>query len=109
MTYKVIVPLVLAKDRDGRTHHVYQDGEISWLSAEQAAYFLEAGLVAKVDDGGRTPAAAGDEGDEPDVPKQAAPKAVWVEYAVNGAPEGERISDAEAEALTKAELVERFN
>lgn len=107
MSFKVIAPLVLAKDHEGKTHHVYAGGVIEWLSPEQAAHFLDSELVVKV--GGAQPAA--DPGDDPepvDKPKQAAPKASWVEYAVNGAPEDERISEDEAEAMTKAELVERF-
>ena len=109
MSYKVIAPLVLAKDPEGKTHHVYEGGVIQWLSPEQEKHLLNTGLVVKL--GGQTsPELPGDVGDDVlDKPKQAAPKASWVEYAVNGAPAGERISEDEAEAMTKAELVERFS
>lgn len=112
MSYQVVAPLVIAKDQDGRLHHVYEGGVISWLSPEQEAHFVDSGLVVKV--GGAQPAAGPDDDEVSDAdealdkPKQAAPKASWVEYAVNGAPEDERISEDEAEAMTKAELVERF-
>ncbi len=105
MSFRVIAPLVLAKDREGKTHHVYEDGVIEWLSPEQERHLIDSSLVVRV--GGNQFQSAGLDGDV-DKPKQAAPKAVWVEYAVNGAPEDERISEDEAETLTKAELVERF-
>lgn len=109
MSYQVTAPLVLVKDREGKTHHVYEKGVIEWLSPEQESHLLGLGMVVKV---GGAPAAGSDDsaaGDEvADKPKQASTKAAWVEYAVSGAPEGQRISEAEAESLTKAELVERF-
>lgn len=47
-TYRVVAPLVLAKDAKGLIHHVYQNGTIEWLSDEQAQMFLELGLVEKI-------------------------------------------------------------
>lgn len=55
MSYRVIAPLVIAKDQDGRPHHVYEGGVIQWLSDEQAEHFLGTGLVEEID---------GDEGGE---------------------------------------------
>lgn len=108
MSYKVIAPLVLAKDPEGKTHHRYEGEVIQWLSPEQAQHFLGLGLVIRL--GGQPAPEPSDDGqDVLDKPKQAAPKASWVEYAVNGAPVDERISEDEAEAMTKAELVERFS
>lgn len=108
MSYRVTAPLVLAKDREGKTHHVYENGLIEWLSPEQASHLLSMGMVEKVG-GAPAPVDPDDDlDDEPDKPKQAAPKAAWEEYAVERAPEGQRISQEEAESLTKKELIERF-
>lgn len=43
-----------------------------------------------------------------DPPKRVSPKAEWIDYAVNGAPLEDRIPEDEAQAMTKAELVEMF-
>ncbi|MDV6979651.1 hypothetical protein [Mycobacterium intracellulare] len=100
MSYKVVAPLVLAKDREGKTHHRYAEEVIEWLPPDQAAHFLDTGLVVKV--GGAAESANGGDGG-PDKPKQVAPKADWVDFAVaNG------LTEDEAEAMTKAELIEQF-
>jgi hypothetical protein len=91
--YTVTAPLVLAKDEEGHTHHVYQGGIIEWLSDEQAAHFLTEGLVEKTgtsDDDGK--------------PAKAAPKADWVEHAV-----ADGYDRDEVEAMTKADLVALFD
>lgn len=41
-------------------------------------------------------------------PIHVAPKADWVNYAVNGAPEALRLTKEDAEGMTKAELIGRF-
>lgn len=110
MSYQVIAPLVLAKDPEGKTHHRYEGEIIQWLSPEQARHFVDLGLVSEI---GHTAALGAVEvssptGDDYEKPKQVAPKAAWIEYAVFGAPGGQRLTRDEAEVLTKAELVERF-
>ncbi|APE17764.1 hypothetical protein BOH72_23380 [Mycobacterium sp. WY10] len=58
VAYRVIAPLVLAKDQQGRVHHYYSaesragDSIIPWLSDEQAEHFLNEGLVEKITIGG---------------------------------------------------------
>lgn len=100
MSYQVVAPLVIAKDQAGRLHHVYEGGVIPWLSKEQAEHFLSEGLVVKVADAA---ASANDGYGGPEKPKQVAPKADWVDFAVaNG------LTEDEAEAMTKAELIEQF-
>ena len=114
MSYKVVAPLVLAKDAEGRVHERYEGATIAWLSDEQARHFLGLGLVEEIgapaaaasrDDGDHS-GGAGDGHEEP--PKQVANKAAWEDWAVNHAPEGQRISAEEAETLTKKELIARF-
>ena len=59
MGYRVIAPLVVARDQAGMLHHTYEGSYIDWLSDEQAEHFLSLDLVE--------PAAAPVE-DEPSVP-----------------------------------------
>lgn len=49
MSYQVVAPLVLARDKEGKTHHVYQGGVIDWLSDDQAEHFIGTGLVVELD------------------------------------------------------------
>ncbi len=44
----------------------------------------------------------------PKPPRHVYPKSDWVAFAVDGAEENERVSREEAEAMTKAELIEMF-
>lgn len=102
MSYKVIAPLVLAKDPEGKTHHRYEGEVIQWLSPEQAQHFLGLDLVVEV---GKAPAAVAEPapaggGDAPEKPKRTAPKAAWAEFA--------GLSEEETEAMTKAEIIEQF-
>lgn len=101
MSYKVVAPLVLAKDSEGKTHHRYEGDVIQWLSPEQAQHFLGLGLVVEVN--GHTPPAADAGGPAVEKPKQVAPKADWVDFAVASG-----LTADEAEAMTKAELIEQF-
>ncbi|GFG72697.1 hypothetical protein [Mycobacterium botniense] len=67
--YRVIAPLVVAKDQTGRNHHVYAGGWLPWLDDEQRAHFLAHGLVEEVDTPA-TVASPGSEQPEPDEPKK---------------------------------------
>lgn len=76
------------------------------------AYFRRHGYT--VDDV-PAPADEPDEADEPpeasegpEVPAQSAPKGEWVAYATAHPDEAQRLSTEDAEALTKAALVERY-
>jgi hypothetical protein len=53
------VPLVIAKDRDGKLHHYYNQpiggsilygSCIPWLNAEQRDHFLRIGLVEEIEE-----------------------------------------------------------
>lgn len=92
MSYRVTGACVLAKDREGQTHHVYENGLISWLSDEQAKHLLDQKLVEEVD---------GAADDSP--PAKTAPKADWVAFAV-----AKGADEAEAEGLTKQELQDLY-
>lgn len=100
MTYRVTAPLVLARDKEGKVHHVYQNGVINWLPEDQKAHFLDVGLVEKVSG---SPAVEDDDDSGDGVPLRAAPKAEWVDYAISKGADSE-----EAEASTKAELIELY-
>lgn len=92
-TYKVVVPLVLARDQDGHTHHVYENGLIHWLSDDQAEHFLDQKLVEKV--------SGGSDSDGP--PGKTALKEEWVAYAVS-----KGADEAEANALNKPDLIDLY-
>lgn len=59
MPYRVIAPLVIIKDREGRARHHYRDVPASagiggpvipWLSNEQAAHLLRLGLIETIEE-----------------------------------------------------------
>jgi hypothetical protein len=47
MAYRVVAPLVVAKDRKGRLHHKYEGETIEWLSDEQREHFISMDLVER--------------------------------------------------------------
>ena len=102
-SYTVVAPCIVTVD--GKSQHHTRTGRVVEVDDAEAAPLVDAGQLAPRE----RPAPPVDDPEPVDKPKQAAPKASWVQYAVHGAPEGERISEDEAEAMTKAELVERFN
>ncbi|CQD03762.1 hypothetical protein BN000_00642 [Mycobacterium europaeum] len=98
--YRVVAPLVVAKDQTGKLHHCYRGAWIPWLSDEQRAHFLRHGLVEQLDSPDAGPEIA------PldaliEKPKKVAPKEEWVRFGVS-----KGNSAAELEALTKDELVD---
>lgn len=48
MSYQVVAPLVLVRDKGRHVHHVYEGGVVDWLDDDQRAHFLSAGLVKEV-------------------------------------------------------------
>jgi hypothetical protein len=48
--FRVVAPLVIAKDQHGRMVHCYRGALLGWLNDEQAAHFLRKGLVERVGD-----------------------------------------------------------
>lgn len=97
MGYKVKAALVIAANQNGDRVYTYQNGVIPWLSDDDAERFVDEGLVEEVEDDD-TPL---DEGGEVTRPHQTAPKDAWVDYAVS-----KGWSQADAEAATKAELIQ---
>jgi hypothetical protein len=112
MTARVIGPLVLAKDREGRVGYWYFGQEIPWLAAEDRARLEADGLIAPaqlVEDlievatefvatvTDPAPAAPTTESGRP---WSTATRAVWVDYVVS-----QGIARADAEELTKKELM----
>ena len=95
MSFRVVAPLVLARDKGGETHHVFEGGVIDWLSDKQEAHFLATGLVEKV---------GGPDHVEGEPPTKAASKAEWVEYAV-----ADGYDRDEVEAMTKADIQALFD
>ncbi len=105
MGYKVTAPLVLVRDQQGGVTYHYNEALLpSDVGGEQLQQLLDAGMVEKT---GSDPRQTTDEQDAPPTvqvkkPAQVAPKEAWVEYAVSrGA------TPAEAELLTKQELIEQ--
>lgn len=99
MGYLTVAPLVLVRvpgaGDDYRVDYHYGGSPIPWLSDEQREHLLSKGMVVEVD-GDATP----DHGDS-GRPKNVATKDAWVEYRVS-----QGVDRAEAEALTKQELVD---
>lgn len=97
MSYLVIAPCVVAKDQDGRLHHVYEGGVIQWLSDDQTKHFLDSGLVESTDKGvgGAEPVEEAEDGP----PAKSAPKSDWVDYAAASG-----YDRAEVEEMSKADI-----
>lgn len=99
MTFIATAPLVLVKNQSGQVDYAYQGDVIPWLSGEQKKRFLDEGFVKELGEGAGDPGA--DPSDGP--PAKVAAKAEWVAFAVS-----QGANEAEAEALTKQELVELY-
>lgn len=111
MSYRVTAPLVLVRDEDGKTHHLYEGTVVDFIDAGHAAYLLEQGMLAA--DGTSSGAASSAEArtvdaevndSDPDVdsprPPHVAAKAKWVDYAVD-----QGFDRDEAEAMSKEKLI----
>lgn len=46
--WKVVAPLVIAKDQTGKLHHAYCGSLLGWLNDEQREHFLRRGLVEEI-------------------------------------------------------------
>lgn len=117
MGYIVTAPMALIDCEDDTVATVYRGGAVpDNVTDAHLAHLKEFGLVAegKVTGGlaptrrgdGSEPATAESESEsaaEDEPPAKAAPKADWVAYAVDHG-----MSQGDAEALTKDDLVERF-
>ena len=114
MSYLVTAPCVVARDQDGRLHHVYEGGVIQWLSPEQAKHFLDSELVEETGKGvgGSDPAADEPEADEeeagPSRPASNASKPDLIEWVVANLAkdDGSDYTAEELDELTKAKLWE---
>lgn len=114
MSYQVTAPLVLAKDRTGKVRYHYYDSVIPWLSSEQAAHLLDLDMVVEIPDVEEfvDPNLVVSDESEPDglkMPNRVAPKDEWSAYAVAITAKTDKpLTNDEAEAFTKVELIERF-
>ena len=109
---RVIAPLVLVRDEQGRVHHCYENTVIDAVDADHAAYLLAQGMVVAADDTRPNPVVAdrveperaevggGDPAVDHPRPPHVAAKERWVGYAVS-----QGFDAAEAEAMTKAQLI----
>jgi hypothetical protein len=103
MSYKVVVPCVIARDRERHAHHHYEGALIPWLADDQAQRFLDEGLVEKVT--GAAPSDSSDDGP----PAKTALKEEWVNYVVaKTATTNEPVSVEDADAMSKADLIELY-
>ena len=96
MSYKVLAACVLAKNQQGLIQYVYESGVIQWLSEEQAAHFVEEGLVEEI--GGGDP----DDPPSDEKPAKVATKAILVDWL----DEHGQYDRDELEAQTKDQLWE---
>ncbi len=111
----VTAPVVVVPDATGKLRYHYRGAVLDELSEYDYDRLVARGMVADL---GRPAVAVVDpdpDGDgesgqaeqsgtgDLERPKQAAPKEAWVEYAV-----ARGMSEAEADALTKAELIARL-
>ncbi|MBF6326772.1 MULTISPECIES: hypothetical protein [Nocardia] len=115
MSVIVTAPVVVVPDATGKLRYHYRGAVLDELSEYDYDRLVARGMVADL---GRPAVAVVDpdpDGDgesgqaeqsgtgDLERPKQAAPKEAWVEYAV-----ARGMSEAEADALTKAELIARL-
>ncbi|SBS73783.1 Gp7 [uncultured Mycobacterium sp.] len=91
MSYVVKAPLVLARDKGGHVHHVYEGGVIDWLPEDQAKHFVDTGLVEK--------SGGAEDSEDEGQPAKSAPKSEWVDFAVAAGYDRE-----EVEAMNKADI-----
>jgi hypothetical protein len=121
MSYLVVAPLVLVRDQQGATHHRYAGTIVEWIAPDQEKHLLDNGFVVKVDADvaveGVVPFEPADgvvEDSEDDAftadgkPKRVAPKDIWVKYASSPDRGDKQISEADADAMTKQDLVDLF-
>lgn len=108
---EVTAPVIVVPGADDKLHYHYS-GAIVDLNADDYERLIADGMVkayeaettaAPADADGDGDGGNGGSGDSPERPKQTAPKDAWVDYAVTRG-----IDKAEAEALTKPELISRL-
>jgi hypothetical protein len=110
MSYRVIAPLVVAKDQSGFNRHRYHGAIIPWLSEAQAAHFLRLRLVEVIPEPVAAPAPVVAEVENAvnavvtgvtGKPAKVASKEAWVEYGVTQGQDRD-----ELEKLNKPDLVD---
>ena len=120
--YRVIAPLVIAPDADGKLHYHYAGAEVETIEADAAKRLTGEGLIEKVKATGRSAAPASTSKAQTGVksepkktgdstppsndgpPPLVAPDEDWQAYAVT-----QGLTEDEAKALSKADLVARFS
>lgn len=80
MSYKVLVPCVIARDQGGHSHHYYEGAVIPWLDKDQASRWLDEEQVAKLAAGPRDEPAAepADDGGKPGADAHKPELVEWV-------------------------------
>ena len=116
MSYRVVAPLVLARDQEGRTQHRYEGAVITWLPEDQKRLFLDSGFVVEVgqpaddadqgdpiDDAG---VADGDSTSGTERPASVATKDVLIDWLLehDTLPDGDKHSRSALQRLNKDEL-----
>jgi hypothetical protein len=104
MSFRVIAPLVVVRDRSGRLQHTYHGAVVPWLGDEQKEHFLRHKLVEEVAAAPAVtpqPAPAAAPGDK--APLKTAPDTDWVKYAVS-----KGANQDDAQKATKQELIELY-
>lgn len=108
MSYRVVAPLVLARDHNGSTHHCYAGAHIDWLPEDQKHLFLELGLVEKIsaEKPASDPPVDGGESDGSHKPHAAATKAELIAWLVDHAvrPDGSDYTAGSLQPTNKDDL-----
>lgn len=97
--YVLLASVFYQRQEDGRRKRFTKGDEVE-LSDDKAARLLKAGAVAPVE---KAKPKVEEPADTDERPKQVAPKADWVDWAVS-----QGADRAEAEEMTKADLIAEF-
>lgn len=111
MSYRVIAPCVVTKDREGKNRHRYEGDVIAWLSDEQAEHFVSSALVEEIGsvaDESNSDDAGPDGGGRPTEDDSKADLVAWV-LANAIKDDGSEYSESELNRLNKGQLVELIN
>lgn len=103
MSYTVTSPLVIVPNADGESGdgYFYEGATIpSGYNDKRCKELVDEGLLEQ----GGSAASTSDD----DVPAKSASKAEWVAYATDEARGGDRLSEEEANSLTKDDLAARI-
>ena len=103
---QVTAPLVILKVKDGTRRHLYAGTPVpDDADTDHVKHLKELGMIGQVE----APAPAKSESKSEDgPPAKSASKADWVAYATDDARGEDKLSQDDAEALTRDRLAEKY-